>query len=116
MKCERRKEVYRALVEDVEDTWGEDNTCSYCGSLNPDEVFKRIEAGEEIIPTDKSYKIYISPGHKKFYFQHFNEDEKKRFVDIYNKFNVMKFGFPGNFYVWPFFMRPEPIEEDKNNG
>ena len=42
-------------------TWRDDDTCSYCGSLNPDTLMSRIEAGDvEIGPTDKNYKIYVS--------------------------------------------------------
>lgn len=33
--------------------------CSYCGSLSPDELFAAIEAGCELGPTDKSYKVYV---------------------------------------------------------
>jgi hypothetical protein len=38
----------------------EDNTCSYCGSLNNDYFMERLEAGDiECGPTDKSYKVYV---------------------------------------------------------
>ena len=57
--------------------WREDGTCSYCGSINTDQLFKAIEDGVEIGPTDKSYKIYLNgkdapivSGACKFYFQH----------------------------------------------
>jgi len=42
-------------------TWQEnDGSCSYCGSVNPDVLMERIEAGTvEVGPTDKSYKIYL---------------------------------------------------------
>jgi hypothetical protein len=37
-----------------------DHTCSYCGSLDPEVLLKRIEAGDAmVIPTDKTYKIYL---------------------------------------------------------
>jgi len=37
-----------------------DNTCSYCGSLNPDEFMRRLEAGEiSLGATDKNYKVYV---------------------------------------------------------
>lgn len=59
--------------------WREDKTCSYCGSLNPEEFMARLEAGDvELGPTDKPYKVYIKdlegkpvggPAGK-FYFQH----------------------------------------------
>lgn len=42
------------------DDWREDDTCSYCGSLNPEVLMARLEAGDvELGPTDKSYKVYV---------------------------------------------------------
>lgn len=58
MKCPRRPEGPFKLPD--EDHWDEDDTCSYCGSFNPDTLMKRIEAGElELGPTDKGYKVYL---------------------------------------------------------
>lgn len=40
--------------------WRDDETCSYCGSLHPDTLMARIEAGDvELGPTDKGYKVYV---------------------------------------------------------
>lgn len=39
--------------------WRDDRTCSYCGSMHPDDLFAAIEAGSEVGPTDKSYKVYV---------------------------------------------------------
>lgn len=39
--------------------WREDGTCSYCGSASPEAFFAAVEAGYEVTPTDKSYKVYI---------------------------------------------------------
>ena len=93
------------------DYWRFDGTCNYCGSLSPDQLFKAIEDGCEIGPTDKSYKIYIKgekapkvSGAVKFYFQHLSEDEKHKFIGILNDGKI-KFGYPGNFYVKPFFIK-----------
>jgi len=37
-----------------------DNTCQYCGSMNPDTLMARIRAGTvRITGTDKDYKIYV---------------------------------------------------------
>ncbi len=37
-----------------------DDTCNYCGSLMPDLLMERLEAGDVTIdPTDKTYKIYV---------------------------------------------------------
>jgi len=33
--------------------------CSFCGCLHPDEFLEMAESGEQIIPTDKSYKVYV---------------------------------------------------------
>lgn len=45
----------------------------------------------------------------KFYFQHLDEDQSRRFVDLYNERTDdgkrrMQVGYPGRFYVLPFFM------------
>lgn len=42
--------------------WQNDDTCSFCGSLNPDLLMERIEAGTVIlVPSDKNYKVYVRP-------------------------------------------------------
>jgi hypothetical protein len=42
------------------DVWQPDDSCGYCGSLNPDILMSRIEAGTvELEPTDKNYKVYV---------------------------------------------------------
>lgn len=43
----------------------------------------------------------------KFYFQHLSEDQRREFVDHYNSRRV-KVGYPGRFYVPPFFMQRAP--------
>jgi hypothetical protein len=49
----------QARAENV-DRWREDDSCSYCGSLNPATFMARIEAGDVILgPTDKNYKVYV---------------------------------------------------------
>ena len=40
-------------------------TCSYCGSISPEAFFAAVEAGAEVGPTDKSYKVYIDLPHPK---------------------------------------------------
>lgn len=79
-------------------------TCSYCGSVHPDDLFAYIEAEGEIGPTDKSYKIYLPHSPQKFYFQHFDDDQRKRFIDLLNQRKV-KLGYPGYFYTMPFFIQ-----------
>ena len=46
-----------------EDKWRTDRdgtrTCSFCGSLHPEDFFKAIKEGCELGPTDKNYKVYV---------------------------------------------------------
>lgn len=58
--CPRRAEGNGVYMKD-EDVWDIGNCCSYCGSLNPDELMRRLEIGDiELEPTDKNYKVYVS--------------------------------------------------------
>lgn len=91
------------------DLWRPNDTCSFCGSLKPEVVIARAEQGAIITPTDKNYKGYLS-GSLKFYFQHFNEEQKRKFVELYNE-RKMKLEFPGHFYVLPFFMKPTSSDD-----
>ena len=137
--CGRRNDLfaYRGNEKDA-DYWRDDNSCSYCGSLNPDEFMSRVEAGDvTLTPTDKNYKVYIendggesfkqtyrdcpqgTPPHMpdecshwvtqlrngaKFYFQHLTDEQKQRFVNLYNQSKI-KLDYPGYFYRMPFFMK-----------
>jgi hypothetical protein len=69
--------------------------------MNPEDFLEAVEAGQKITPTDKSYKAYVADT-KKFYFQHLNEEQMTKFIELYNqkKFN---FEYPGHFYVTPYF-------------
>ena len=60
LPCPRREETPFNRTDPNEDRWQSDGTCNYCGSMNPDDFFKAIEAGAEIGPTDKNYKVYVS--------------------------------------------------------
>lgn len=57
--CPRQSEGTLSSQYSHDSHWREDGTCSYCGSISADELFKAIERGDEIGPTDKNYKIYI---------------------------------------------------------
>ncbi len=132
MNCPRRGERSQA----DQDFWLPDDTCSYCGSLNPDALMARLEAGDvELGPTDKNYKVYVENvggkqfqmnhtrkcpdvmkcdmrtcehwtvefrSHTKFYFPHLSAEQQKRFIELHNE-RKMKIGYPGHFYVPPFF-------------
>lgn len=94
-------------IEQAADYWREDSTCSYCGSLKPSVAMDRLEAGEQLGTTDKSYKMYVGPTHQKTYFQHFSQEEQARFVQLVNE-NKIVFNPPGGFYVLPFFLTLVP--------
>ena len=67
--CPRRMNSWAPFEKDENlDTWHEDNTCSFCGSLNPAAFMERLERGDIILgPTDKSYKVYVkNNGGEKF--------------------------------------------------
>jgi hypothetical protein len=104
MRCGRRDLYLKPRANDDFDldSWRPDGTCSYCGSISPDELFTSIEANEKIVPTDKSYKIYVG-SERKFYFTHLSEKEMQRFIDLFNS-KKMNIGVPGYFYQMPFFM------------
>lgn len=112
LPCPRRAEMGLRIGEPSDDSFEQRDACSYCGSLNPDTFMARLEAGDiQIGSTDKSYKVYVTNWggaelHTvKFYFQHLDEKQKQRFVEL---FNEKKLHFSGGFgfYVWPFFMKP----------
>lgn len=78
-----------------------------------------IESGEGWIPADPArlekegfrgvaYKSMIIKARGpvkfgKFYFQHLNGDERQQFVDLLNQ-KKLKIGYPGYFYVMPYFI------------
>lgn len=82
----------------------------YDGGLHPEDVFKLIEAGAELVPTDKNYKIYINSGKDRFkaYMQDWNEEQKLHLIELINE-NKIKFAYPGYFYVLPFFCVKESV-------
>jgi len=91
-------------IEHPDSTGAGQRACSYCGSMHPDDLFEAITRGDEIGPTDKDYKIYVGhgPGHK-FYFQHLDYAQKLRFIDLLNDHKI-EIGYPGHFYIKPFFI------------
>ena len=69
MMCPDRKNYTGPNSPDGTDQWrvmpNGDRTCSFCGSLHPDDFLALCKlAGEEgadvrIVPTDKDYKVYV---------------------------------------------------------
>ncbi len=102
MNCPRRSEAPYQITEPPDSWDNQDGTCSYCGSISPAEMFRRVEAGVKVEPTDKNYKIYI--GQNKFYLQHLTVEERHKFIKLYND-KVMQMAYPGYFYRLPFFMK-----------
>ena len=82
--CGRRMNDFGPWThEENIDFWkpGEHRTCSFCGSLHPDDVLSIVrEHGPSAIGgTDKSYKWYIQ--HTKKYYRHHDTQE---FIDALN--------------------------------
>lgn len=115
--CPRR---VLSISAEKPDTWREDGTCSYCGSMHPGEFIRRLGVGDiELGPTDKNYKVYVKnvggePAPMKFYFQHLSREQRQEFVDLFNLRSGsagVKLGYPGYFYRLPFFMTlAEPLQ------
>lgn len=110
--CPRRMEEMGPWPrEEGLDTFINDR-CSFCGSLSPELFLERVKAGDELGPTDKNYKVYIhKPPWGKFYFQHFSPEQCEEFVALLND-KKLHIGYPGRFYVLPFFIRVEPRSDE----
>lgn len=77
LPCPRRAESAHSFSAPESDHWREDGACSYCGSLSPEILFARLEKGDvEIIPTDKSYKIYVRNAGGEPFKQTYRTDSK----------------------------------------
>lgn len=116
MRCPRRSENPSSVWKyPEEDTWRDDDTCSYCGCYKPDLLLDAIRSNMvELGPTDKNYKVYLkfeSNREKKFYFQHFSIEQQKEFIALLNLkeagFSKVRFSYPGHFYVLPYFASKE---------
>jgi len=81
-------------------------TCSYDGSLHPEDFLKFVTEKAEIGPTDKSYKFYIHAadesvaGAGKFYTHHFSMDLSwgDEFARLFEAGEI-NWGYPGHAYV-----------------
>lgn len=119
--CPRRAENY-PVVEEMLDGWeyrGQYLFCAYCGSLQPTMLLSLMTVGCELGPTDKSYKVYVEQERQrigKFYFQHFSVEDMNRFIELFNmKTKTFTIGYPGHFYVVPYFMRLEVPNDSTTN-
>ena len=60
MRCPRRDESVHGMRPGDDKFRSPDNSCTWCGSLNPEEFMRRLETGDvELGPTDKGYKVYV---------------------------------------------------------
>lgn len=87
-------------------------SCSFCGSLHPDRFLELIRKGWIVGPTDKAYKAYLEPpqadqggNRAKFYFPHLSPEQQDQFIELHNS-RQMQIGYPGHFYVPPYFTSP----------
>jgi hypothetical protein len=94
-----------------------DGRCPFCGSLTGDKFMERVRNGDQLGPTDKTYKVYLSDPWAKFYFQHLTETQTSEFFDLFQK-QRLTIGYPGHFYVLPFFITigPPEVTSDSTNG
>lgn len=75
--CPRRVESPFQLSHGP-DAWREDDTCSYCGSLNPETFLARLETGDvSLEPTSKSYKVYVRNRGGELFLQTYRIDEDR---------------------------------------
>jgi hypothetical protein len=72
--------------------------------MHPDDFMAAVKVGAKLVPTDKSYKVYVcrpKQPQMKFYFTHLNVGQREEFVQLYNAQSLI---IHGGFYVMPFFM------------
>lgn len=101
--------------------WEENGTCSYCGSISPEMLFKAIEDGCELGPTDKDYKVYVDliepePDKLKIVSAvNFDIDEERRKKEGWvpaDKARMRAEGWGGE-YQWMRLVRQGPIRHAK---
>lgn len=58
-------------------------------------------------PDDCTHWVTREVDGTKFYFHHLTDEQRKRLIELHNAGKI-KFGYPGYFYVLPFFCVPVP--------
>lgn len=106
------------VFRQTKDKWRKESkgfrTCSYDGSLHPDDFMRLVREGAEIEPTDKPYKFYVRAadahvkGAGKFYTHHLSKEQGDEFIELWTSGKV-NWGFPGHPYVRLFI--PHTIKE-----
>ena len=102
MECPMAKGLPHAVFKFDDPVWVKDRTCSYCGSLHPDDFMQAVRDGKQLTSTSKNYKVNLD-NNKKFYFGHLSKDQMQEFTQLY-KDNLIKFSGESSFYCLPFFM------------
>lgn len=73
-------------------------SCTFCGSMHPDDLLEAIREGQEIGPTDKSYKLYVDGMAGKFYTHHLSPEQGDEFIALWEQGKI-NWGYPGRPYV-----------------
>lgn len=73
-----------------------------------------LSEAEATAAADQYWSRYHELGEKgrmvaKFYYQHLADGQRHAFIELYNT-RAMQIGYPGHFYVAPFFCRP--VDQD----
>lgn len=85
------------------------------------DVYSLAVAGEETYVADGivTHNCYVglagASSVGKFYYQHLSDEQRARFIELVND-GTMKIGYPGHFYVLPFFCRVLGGESDSGGG
>jgi len=111
----RDNPVFRQTEDHWRDEGGNLRTCSYDGSLHPDDFLRLVREHTEVGPTDKSYKFYVHAadehvrGAGKFYTHHLSKEQGDEFITLWEEGKVL-WGYPGRPYVRLFI--PHTAEAD----
>lgn len=105
--CPRRIEApYIARAFPFPDVWIDKmgRTCSYCGSMHPEDFIAALKNGIALGVTYMPYKAYLDlPNFTKFYYQHLSDEQMNEFIGLLNDKKIV---FQGGvrFTVLPYFM------------
>jgi hypothetical protein len=101
------------------DTWREGGmgkqkrSCSYCGSMHPDDFMDAVRTSLKIGPTDKPYKLYVDGYNGKFYLQHLSDEQQKEFYQLVLDKKVA-WGYPG--YPYSRLLLPAVLRAAQDGG
>lgn len=91
--------------------------CTFCGSMPPEDFMAAVRNGAEIVPTDKSYKLYVhhvTPEDvrvdSKFYTMHLSPEQSQEFWELWGAGRI-NWGYPG--YPYAKLYLPGLVREDE---